>query len=154
MSAIRGGRQAPISLMLDFDAAGCSFLLVSILSTTLKKAVLWCLDSSSFFLIIDDMVALECILNGCCKFHVPFCIRSIASKTIFASSNKDNPLDIAWVIISSVTQLLCPLSLFILPLDLQFPRVFISELLVMHSKELNEIILLQIHPPPDSTEGH
>ena len=38
----------------------------------LEKTIQWCLGSSSFFLIIDDMVVLDCILKGCCKLRGPF----------------------------------------------------------------------------------
>ena len=31
-----------------------------------KKTTQWCLGSSSFSLVIDGIVALNCILNGCC----------------------------------------------------------------------------------------
>ena len=31
-----------------------------------------CLGGSSFSLVIDDTVAPDCILNGCCDLHVPF----------------------------------------------------------------------------------
>ena len=45
------------------------------------KMIQWCLGGSSVFffffsLIIDDLVALNCILNGCCRLHVPFYIWS------------------------------------------------------------------------------
>ena len=53
------------------------------------------------------------------------------------------PLPASWI--SSVVQLpLLPLALFILSLGLQFHQVFSSELLVLHSKDVNEVILLQV----------
>ena len=67
-SAVGDGGQAAISLTPDVDGTGSGSLLDSILSSLLKK----CLGSSSFFLVIDDTVALDCILNGCCNLCVPF----------------------------------------------------------------------------------
>ena len=72
--AIGDGGQAEISLTPDVDGTGSGSLLDSVLSSRLKKMIQGCLDSSSFSLIIDGMVALNCILNGCCILPVLFCI--------------------------------------------------------------------------------
>ena len=72
LSAIGDRGQAAISLMSDVDGTGSCFLLDSILSTLLKKrsSDVWVV--ALFFLVIDEMVALDCILNGCCIVRVPF----------------------------------------------------------------------------------
>ena len=41
----------------------------------LEKMIQWCLGSSSFFLIIGDTVALDCILNGYCNLPVLFSVQ-------------------------------------------------------------------------------
>ena len=53
-----------------------------------------------FLLIIRDMVALDCILNGCWNFHVPFYVFfwSYGSKTSSVSSNKENPFAISCIV--------------------------------------------------------
>ena len=58
LSAIGDGGRAAVSFMLDTDGTG------------LEKMIRWYLGSSSFFLIIHDMVALDCILNTCVLFYV------------------------------------------------------------------------------------
>ena len=71
-SAIGDGGQAAVSLMPDTDGTGSGSLLDSIVSTLLKK---WSSDVcvvALFFLVVDDPVALDCILNGCCNLRVPF----------------------------------------------------------------------------------
>ena len=79
------------------------------------------LGSSSFSLIIDDTIALDCILNSCCNHRVPFQVQVLRLKTNSASSNTENPLAISCTVISPVLQfLLLPLSLFVLPLGFQF----------------------------------
>ena len=72
-SAIGDGGQVAISLTPDVDGTGSGSLLDSILSTLLKKrsSNVWVVALSSFFLIIDDLLALDCILNGCCNICVP-----------------------------------------------------------------------------------
>ena len=79
-SAIGDGGQAAISLTPDVDGTGSGSLLDSILSTLLKKkkTIQRCLGSSSFFLVIDDTVALYCLLNGCCNLRVPFYVQEIS----------------------------------------------------------------------------
>lgn len=52
----------------------------------LEKLIQRCLSSSSFILVIDDTVALDCVLKSCCKLHAPF--RSCTSKTDSVSSNR------------------------------------------------------------------
>ena len=42
---------------------------------TLEKMIQWCLGSSSFFLIIGDTVALDCILNGYYNLPVLFSVQ-------------------------------------------------------------------------------
>ena len=71
-SAIGDGGQAAISVMPDVDGTGSGSLLDSILSPLLKKrsSDVWVV--ALFFLVLDDIVALDCILNGCCKLHVLF----------------------------------------------------------------------------------
>ena len=62
----------------DVDGTGSGSLLDSFLSTLLEKkkkeqsSDVWVVDF--FFLVIDDMVALDCTLNGCYNFHVLFCV--------------------------------------------------------------------------------
>ena len=111
-SAIGDGGQAAISLTPDVDGTGSGSLLDSILSTLLKKMIQRCLGSSSFFLIIDDTVALDCILNGCCNLCVPFYVQVLCPQNYSASSNKENPLAISCIVnllSSSVTSSsLCP----------------------------------------------
>ena len=67
-----GRGQAAISLMPDADGTGSGFLLDSILSPLLKKwsRDVWLVALFFFFLIIDDTVALDCILNNCSKLYV------------------------------------------------------------------------------------
>ena len=104
------------------------------------------LGSSSFSLIIDDTIALDCILNSCCNHCVPFQVQVLRLKTNSASSNTENPLAISCTVISPVLQfLLLPLSLFVLPLGPQFHQGFISKLLALHSKEVNEVVLEGSH---------
>ena len=107
LSAIGDGEQAAISLTPDDDGTGSGSLLGSSLlgwpkssfgffhkmlqkpertfwpgpiSTVLKKqsSDVWVV--AIFFLVIDDMVALDCILNCCCNLHVPFYIRALCLK--------------------------------------------------------------------------
>ena len=79
------------------QCTGTGSLLDSILSTLLKKqsSDIWVVSLSS--LIIDDKVALVCILKGCCNLHVPFYICGLCLKTKIASSNEDNPLAISCI---------------------------------------------------------
>ena len=56
LSAIGDGGRTAVSFMLD--------------GTGLEKMICWYLGSSSFFLSIHDMVALDCILNTCVLFYV------------------------------------------------------------------------------------
>ena len=46
----------------------------------LEKTIPRCLASGSFSLVLDDTVALDCILNSCCKFVYCSTFRSCASK--------------------------------------------------------------------------
>ena len=90
VSSATGDRgQTAVSLTPDDCGTGSGFLLDSILSTLLKKTTQWCLDSSSPFLIIDDTVAVVCILKGCCSLHV-LMFGSHASETDSASSDRTN----------------------------------------------------------------
>ena len=41
----------------------------------------WCLSSSSLFLIVDDMVAQDCIRNSYCSLRVPFCVQGLCLKS-------------------------------------------------------------------------
>ena len=104
------------------------------------------LGSSSFSLVIGDTIALDCILNSYCNHCVPFQVQVLRLKTNSASSNTENPLAISCTVISPVLQfLLLPLSLFVLPLGPQFHQGFISKLLALHSKEVNEVVLEGSH---------
>ena len=79
-STIGDRGQAAISLMPDVDGTGSGSLLDSILPTLLKK---WSSDVwvvALFFLVIDGTVALDCILNGCCKLCVPFYVQVLCLK--------------------------------------------------------------------------
>ena len=93
LSAIGDGGQASISFTPDIHGTGSDSWLDSILSTFLKKRSggIWVV---TFFLIMGDMVALICILNGCCNLHVLFCVWVLASKSNSAPSNKESPLAI------------------------------------------------------------
>ena len=71
-SAIGDGGQAAISLTPDLDG--------------------------THVLIIDDTVALDCILNVAATFVYRPTFRCSASKTNSASSNKENPLAISCVV--------------------------------------------------------
>ena len=73
-------------------------------------------------------------------YHSRF--RSWVSKADSASSNKENPLAICCVV--NLTRSSLTYSSGLSVLSLAFHQVFISELLVLHSKEFNEVILLQI----------
>ena len=120
-SAIGYVGQAAISLMPDVDGTSSGSLLDSILSTFLKKTIQCCLGSSSFFLVVDDIVALDCILNGCCNLRALFYLQVPCLKTNSAASKKENPLTIDCIVNlfgSSVTYPSC--CLFILCLGLQF----------------------------------
>ena len=59
--------QAAISLTPAADGTGSGSWLNSVLSILFKKTSQRCLDSGSFFLIIDDTISLICILNDCCN---------------------------------------------------------------------------------------
>ena len=72
-SAIGDGGQAVISFIPNVDGTGSGSLLETLLSTLLNK------QSSDglvvpLFLVLDDMVALGCIQNGCYNLWVLFCI--------------------------------------------------------------------------------
>ena len=114
-SAIGDGEQAAISLTPDFNGTGSGSLLDSVLSILLKKRCsdVWVV---AIFLIIDDTVALDCILNGCCNLCVPFYVWVLCLKTNSAASNKENPLAISCVVNlfgSSVTSSSCLSSFFL-----------------------------------------
>ena len=96
LSAIGDGGQASISFTPDIHGTGSDSWLDSILSTFLKKRSggIWVV---TFFLIMGDMVALICILNGCCNLHVLFCVWVLASKSNSAPSNKESPLAVSCV---------------------------------------------------------
>ena len=120
-------------------------LLDSSLSKPVEKMIQWCLGSSSF-LVIDDKVALDCILNGCCNLRVYWStFRSCAWKTNSTSSNKIIlPFPVSWI--SSVLQFLFPLfSLcpFCGPPSSSL-EVFIRKNLASHTKKFSEVALLQI----------
>ena len=101
----------------------------------LGKMIQWYLGSSSFFLIIDDVVALDFVLNGCCNLHALFYLHSDPKpqKTNSASWNKESPLVIFCVVdlfcssVCSSSSCLCP------SLGLQFHQVFISKALRLQS---------------------
>jgi len=104
-----------ISLMLNTDGTGSGSLLDSILSILLKKL---CSDAWVVvlcFLIIDDMIASDYILNSCCD--LVYCFVWVPSlRTNSASSNKGNLLDVSCVINllgSSVTSFSCLSSSFV-----------------------------------------
>ena len=73
-SATGGGRQAVITLTPDVDGTGSSPCLDSVLGQ--KRSSYVCIVAIFiFFLIIDDIVTLDCILNGSCHLFVLFYIR-------------------------------------------------------------------------------
>ena len=89
----------------------------------LEKMIQWWLSHSSFFLIIGDTVALDCLLNGCRMQTFLYCsmFGSHASKTNTASSNEENPPAVSCVASlfgSSVLLPLVSLPLFSGPLIL------------------------------------
>ena len=59
-------------------------------SLTKWSSDIWIVDL--FFRIIDDMVALDCILNSCCNLPVPFSVQVPCLKTNSASLNKEHPV--------------------------------------------------------------
>ena len=79
-SSVIGGGQSAISLTPDVDGTGSGSLLDLVLSTLLKKTIQRCLGSSSLFLIIDDVVQSDCILDGCCNLHVAFNVQVLSLK--------------------------------------------------------------------------
>ena len=89
--AIWDGVQVAVSLMPDVNGTVSRSLLNSILSTLLNKILQWCFGSSFIFLVIDDRVALYCILNGCCNLCVPYCIQVLWLKTNSAPQIKKIP---------------------------------------------------------------
>ena len=143
-SAIEDRGQAAISFMPDIDGRGSGSLLDSILSTLLKITQ-WCLGGSSFFPITDDIVALDCILNGYRNFYIPF--RSSATKTNSASSSKENPLAISCIVNLQFFRYFFLLSLFVLSLGLQSRQVFISKPLLLHNKEFNVMRTSNVYNP-------
>ena len=50
------------------------------------------MGSSSLILITDDIVSLDCILNGCCNLHVLFYVQALCLKKLPTFSNIENPL--------------------------------------------------------------
>ena len=80
-SSVIGDRgQAAASLTPDIDGTGSGSLLNSILSTLLRKqsSDVWVV--TLFFVIMDDTVALDCNLNGCCSLCVPFYVQVLCLK--------------------------------------------------------------------------
>ena len=74
-----------------------------------------CLDRSSFFLVIDDTVALDCILNGCYFVYHPM-FGSCAPKLTVPPHIKKNPLSfpVLWNLFSfSATSSFCLSSSFL-----------------------------------------
>ena len=67
LSAIVDRSQVPISLAPDFHGLDSGSWLYLILSTVLKMQMIT--GQLFILLIIGDMVALGCILNGCCNLH-------------------------------------------------------------------------------------
>ena len=86
-----------ISLTPHVDGTGAKPLPDAILSTLLTKWShnVWVIALS--FLVIEDMVAQNCILSGCSKLHVPFYAQVLCLKSKRASSNKENPLAVSCV---------------------------------------------------------
>ena len=81
-------------------------------SLTKLSSDIWTVDL--FLLIIDDMAALDCILNSSCNLPAPFYVHVL--KTNSASSNKDNPLAISCIVNLSgfsITSSSCPSSSFL-----------------------------------------
>ena len=104
------------------------------------KMIQWCLENSSFFfspLITDAVIALDCILNGCCSFHILFSIQVLCLKTNRAPQRK------------SLCRFLCHESPFlsyfflfflsILSLGLQFHQVFTYVSLKFHSLKVSRL---------------
>ena len=105
-----------ISLKPNTDGTGSGCLLDSVLSILLKKLPSDAWVVVLFFPIIDDMVALDYILNSCCDLCVPFYVWVPCLKTNSASPDKENLLDISCVINllgSSVTSFSCLSSSFV-----------------------------------------
>ena len=75
-SATGDGEQAAISLMPDVEA---QVLVPCWIKFCLKNHLVLTVISS-LFLIIGDTVALDCILNGCCKLHALFYVRILCLK--------------------------------------------------------------------------
>lgn len=57
----------------------------------------WDLGVAHFLPIIGDTVALDCILNRCWNFHVPFMFWSCGSRTN-SLSNRENPRVISCIV--------------------------------------------------------
>ena len=76
--------------------------------------------------------------------HLPHLTTNLSQNPNSAFSNKENPLAICCVVNLTRSSLTYSSGLSVLSLAFQFHQVFISELLVLHSKEFNEVILLQI----------
>ena len=73
LSAIGSAGQATVSFTPDAEGTGSGFLLDLLLSTLLNKQSRDGLVVP-LFLVLDDMVALGCIQNGCYNLWVLFCI--------------------------------------------------------------------------------
>ena len=78
-------------------------------------------ECSLLFLVIDDTVALDCILNGCCNLPAPFYFWVLYLKTLPVPPEiKKISLSFSAPWKSLVLQSLLSLSLFVLSLGLQF----------------------------------
>ena len=85
----------------------------SILSTVLKNVIQWCMSSSSFFLIIHNTVALDCILNNPCNLHTILNSGPVTQKLTAPPQLKKIPLPFPVSWISSVTSSSCLSSSFL-----------------------------------------
>ena len=102
------------------------FLFLAWFNSTypLEKMTQWCRGSSFFifiFLIIGDLVALNYMLNSCCKLHVCSTFRSCASNLTVTPQVKKIPSPLPELWISSILQLFLP---FVLSLGLQILVLF------------------------------
>jgi len=87
--------------------------VIPILSTVLKNVIQWCMSSSSFFLIIHNTVALDCILKNRCNLHTILNSGPVIQKRTVPPQLKKIPLPFPVSRISSVTSSSCLPSSFL-----------------------------------------
>lgn len=101
------------------------------------KTIQWYLASSSFFLVIDYTVTLDGILNGWCNLILR--LGPMPQKVTVPPQIKKIPLSFPVSWISLVLSFISPCWLFVFSPGLQLHQVFISRLLVLHSKARSSI---------------